>query len=253
MQQVATNTPLYLDWSFWAVIVASIAVILSQIPPIHVLLKRARLDLEVYSKISITHKVGNPNLQLHLVLNNIGGRKIRVKSIEIHLSRDGKDLVVLPALNYLQQQSSKENLLFTAFSLKPNDEWGHIVNFLNYFGREDEKRYQEIEGNMLADYRKNKSSTQNKDENIHEHPSALVESAQSFYNEKFIWSPGEYQMKVKVNTDNEAADLLKTYRFSVFESQTSTLSAITEYFKYGGGLWWDPNLQTAVILEISEA
>ena len=42
------TTPIYLDWSFWAVIVAIAAVVLSQIPPIHVLLKKAKLDLELY-------------------------------------------------------------------------------------------------------------------------------------------------------------------------------------------------------------
>ena len=83
MQNAAT--PLYFDWSFWAVIIALIAVVLSQIPPIHIILKRARLDLELYSKLSITHKLGNPNLQLHLILNNIGGRRVRVKNINVSI------------------------------------------------------------------------------------------------------------------------------------------------------------------------
>src|SRR5690606_16295838 len=99
MQNVAM--PLYMDWSFWAVVVASIAVLLSQLPPIHVIYKKAKLDLELYSKISITHKLGNPNLQLHLILNNIGGRRVRVKDINVAISRDGIHLINLPAQNYL--------------------------------------------------------------------------------------------------------------------------------------------------------
>jgi hypothetical protein len=31
------------------------------------------------------------------------------------------------------------------------------------------------------------------------------------------------------------------------------LSAIKEHFKYGGGLYWNPKIQTRVILEVSEA
>lgn len=65
------SVPLYLNWSFWAVVVALCAVVLSQIPPIHLLLKKAKLDLELYSRIHLTHKVGNPNLQLHLIISNI--------------------------------------------------------------------------------------------------------------------------------------------------------------------------------------
>ncbi len=148
-----TEIPLYLDWSFWAVIVAFIAVLLSQIPPIKELVKKAKLDLEVYSKISITHKVGNPNLMLHLIITNIGGRNIRIKDICVSLSRDGKVLFLLPAQNYLQNQNDQNTLLFTTFSLVPNQEWAHIANFLNLFDRVDEKKYQDIEGDMIADYR----------------------------------------------------------------------------------------------------
>ena len=81
MQNVAA--PLYMDWSFWAVVIAFAALVLSQLPPIHVMLKRAKLDLELYSKISITHKLGNPNLQLHLILSNIGGRRVSVTDIKV--------------------------------------------------------------------------------------------------------------------------------------------------------------------------
>ena len=88
--------PLYLNWSFWAVLVAAIAAILSQIPPIKELVKKAKLDLEVYSKISITHKIGNPNLQLHLILSNIGGRNVRVKDITVSISRDEKTIFFSP-------------------------------------------------------------------------------------------------------------------------------------------------------------
>jgi len=253
MQNAATSMPLYLDWSFWAAIVAAIALVLSQIPPIHILLRRAKLDLELYSKISITHKIGNPNLQLHLILNNAGGRKIRIKAIEVALSRDNKELAVLPAQNYLQEQNSKETLLFTTFSLKPGEEWAHIVNFLRYFDREDAKRYQEIEGNMLSDFRKNKNRDKADNDQIHEHPKELVAPALAMFQEKFIWNPGEYKMKVRAITDNNSADILKEYRFAVFESQTNTLAEIAEYFKCGGGIWWDPNIQTGVIIEINEA
>ena len=137
----ATEVPFYLNWSFWAVFVAFIAVILSQVPPIKQLIKKAKLDLEAYSKISITHKLGNPNLQLHLILTNSGGRDVRVQDISILLSRDNKEVDNLPALNYLQNQNDKNTLLFTTFSLSPNQEWAHITNFLNMYNREDEKKY----------------------------------------------------------------------------------------------------------------
>ena len=51
------SIPFYSDMGFWAVVVASVAILLSQIPPISLLLKKARIDFELYSKISLTHNV----------------------------------------------------------------------------------------------------------------------------------------------------------------------------------------------------
>ena len=147
-----TATPLYLDWSFWAVVVAALAIALSQLPPVLSWFKRAKLEIEPYSKIAITHKVGNPNLQLHLIINNTGGRKIRVKDIRLRIKRDGIEVATLPAQNYLQNQSDKNTLLFTAFSLKPGEEWGHLTNFLNFFNREDENLFRSLEKEMLSDF-----------------------------------------------------------------------------------------------------
>jgi len=249
-----TGIPFYLNWTFWAFAVALIAVILSQIPPIKELIKKAKLDLEVYSKISITHKVGNPNLQLHLILTNIGGRNIRIKDISVSISRDEEELTSLPAQNYLQNQNDQSTLLFTTFSLMPTQEWAHITNFLNFFNREDEKEYQKIEGTMTTDYREKAKEKEAEKDHLIEHPKELTDQAMAFFNTKFIWKSGEYILKVNVKTTNDIANISKKYRLTIFESHTEQLMAITEHYKLGGGIWWNPErVQTSVILPITEA
>lgn len=252
MEQIPA-VPLYLDWSFWAVFVALLALILSQIPPLHVLLRRAKLDLEAYSKVSITHKIGNPNLQLHLMLSNVGGRKIRVKSIHVEVAQDNLAPVRLPAQNYLQNQNDKDTLLFTTFSLSPGEEWAHIVNFLNFFGRDDEQEYQRIEGLMLADFRARRSEIDESKKELLQHPQEFEAAAMTFFDRHFMWNAGEYTMKVVVKTDSTAANIEKFYRFTIFESHNASLRAISDYFKYGGGLWWNPDLPTSVILDVKDA
>jgi len=250
-------TPLYMDWPFWTVVVTFIAVVLSQIPPIHIILKKAKLDLELYSKLSITHKLGNPNLQLHLILNNVGGRRVRIKDIDVSISRDGKHTIDFPAQNYLQNQNDQNTVLFTTFALEPKQEWAHITNFLNFFNREDEKEYQKIEGDLLADFRAyQKETTTNpyvKKVDAYEHPEELVKPAFHFFDKNFCWKAGEYVMSINVVTDSKSANVEKTYRFTIFESHTETLSSIKEHFKYGGGIYWSPKVQTSVILELAEA
>jgi len=249
-----TEVPLYLNWSFWAVIVALIAIFLSQVPPIKELIKKAKLDLEAYSKISITHKVGNPNLQLHLMLTNIGGRNVRIKSINIHLSKDDKHITTLPAQNYLQNQNDQSTLLFTTFRLSPNQEWAHITNFLSLFSREDEIKYHQLEGEMKADYRINAKELKTKESHNVEHPQKLIKDAFTFFNSKFIWESGEYGLRLEVTTDKNIANISKDYRFTIFESHTEQLKEITNYYKLGGGIWYDTKgIQTSIMLPITEA
>lgn len=90
----------YLDWKFWSFAVSFLALLISLLPHTK-RLKRARLDCDVYQKIHISHKVGNPNAQAHIILTNVGGREVRVKGMALKFQRNGAELFPLPAGNYL--------------------------------------------------------------------------------------------------------------------------------------------------------
>ncbi len=182
--------PFYLNWSFWTVIIAGLALLLSQLPPIHILLKRAKIDFELYSQINITHKIGNPNLQIHIIINNVGGRRVRVKGIEAKIFRDGSEVGTLPAQNFLQTPSDTNNVLLTSFSINPNEEWGHFVNLLKFFGREDEKSYRCFEGNIKDDIFGKRKLIKGDTKELIEAKKENVEPFTAFFNERFIWLSG---------------------------------------------------------------
>ncbi|PJD92923.1 MAG: hypothetical protein CK424_04980 [Legionella sp.] len=248
----AATTHLYSNWSFWAVLVSAIAIILSQLPPLRLWFKKARLDIEMYSKISITHQVGNPNLQIHLIVNNIGGRKVRVKGISVSVKKDGELIITLPAQNYLESQNSQNTLLFTPFSLDPSQEWAHIINLLNFFNREDEQEYRALEAKMIANYLSKKSNSKQESQNLIEIDSDLVQPFHGFFDKHFIWNTGEYQLTVNINTDYKIANISKEYRFTIFESHTAQLKEITDRYKFGDGIGWNSGLSN-VMIDIKEA
>jgi hypothetical protein len=250
MQQA--GVPLYLDWSFWVVIVAAIAVVLSQLPPIHQLVRPGKLVMELYSRIAVSHKVGNPNVQLHVILTNAGGRSVRVKGITLRLRRDGKDVAVLPAQNYLQEPNDKSTLLFTSFSIKPKEEWAHIVSFLNYFSRADEKKYRAAELALKTDIREKKELPENKDRLIQADNKNVKPFAEMF-DEKFVWQPGEYEMQVTIESPGKKTRVERKYRFTLFESDSIELSAAKRDFKFGDGIYWDSGNHIAVLVQIVEA
>lgn len=252
------STPLYLDWTFWSFFVAGVALVLSQVPPVRLWFKSAKLDFEIYSRLVLMHKVGNPNIQTHFLITNIGGRKVRIKHIRIEIKLKDKLVASVPAQNYLQNQSDKDSILFTAFKLSPGDEWAHITNLLNFFEIDDEREYQDIQSKMITDYRKRTEELKKEkgvkeiEEDI-ELDTRLVERVQTMFDNKFVWNPGEYTMTVNIFTDIERANVKKIYRFVIFESQTEALKEIKNHFKFGAGVWWEaPNVSSTLSVPIHE-
>ncbi len=225
------------DWKFWSVVISTTALILSQLPPILVWFKRAKLDLELYSKISLTHKIGNPNVQMHLIISNIGGRKIKIKRIAVSIKREGRLVAELPAVNFYQEPGDKNTVLLTSFNLQPNDDWSHVVNFLNFFGREEEKRYRKFEGDIKNNIVEKRKALESELNQLIEADPDKVMPILNFFNEKFTWLAGEYEISVKIETNKERADLYRSYRFTLFEYYEVELRKITEEYKYGAEIF----------------
>lgn len=75
----------------------------------------------------------------------------------------------------------------------------------------------------------------------------------AMFDEKFVWFPGEYEIRVDVDTDPQKAKVAKTYRFTLFESDSEELSKYKDYYKYGDGIYYWSDKLTGVTVQIREA
>src|SRR5580693_4441643 len=124
------HVPLILDWGFWAAVIAALALILSQLPPLKVLIRPTRLRLDPYDRLNIMHWLGTPSVILQLALTNTGGREVSVLSIDLTIHPEDGSAILLPALSFFVPGSTQSaSFLFTRFSLKPDDTWSNFVNF----------------------------------------------------------------------------------------------------------------------------
>lgn len=245
-----TISQIITDWKFWSAVIALFALVLSQLPPIHILMRRAKLDLELYSRVFITHKVGNPNLQIHIILRNVGGRVIRVRRMNAIIWRDGKNVMQLPAQTYVANPKDNQLVLLTSFDLKPEAEWNHLVSFLNYFDRNEEKAYREAEINL-----KNEIIRQ-RDEHGEKHfaiaPLEIIEPFNNLFNKKFNWFAGEYLLEVSIEADTPRANISKKYRFTIFESQTDSLIEHKKGYASGAAIYWESPAYVGQWIEVEE-
>src|SRR5438874_532991 len=148
--------PIYLDWTFWAFVVAALALILSQIPPLPVLFRRAAVTLQPYDRLNATHYLGNPNVNLHVQLINTGGRA--------------------------------GSFIFTPFTLELGREWVNFVSFYAVFNTADERESKRLTKDLRTDIDA-KLLAQPPDANaLVEADPARVAPLQAFFDAREFWA-----------------------------------------------------------------
>jgi hypothetical protein len=247
-----SHIPFYLDWTFWAAVWALAAIILSQLPPIHLLLRPKRLEVEVHSRIGITHKVGNPNASIVVSVRNTGGRELRIRGLRLDIARDGKPLLTLPAQNYFELPSSQSSVLFVPFSLKPGETWAHSVAFLNFFDRLTEKQNRENLSALDSDIRRKLRTKPEDDKQAVVAEPALIKPFNTLFEKLFVWLPGEYVVDLQVNAEPGSASYSKKYRFTLYESDTAELREHLEDYPFGGGLTYNVERHSGVSVPLAE-
>ena len=245
-------TPFYLDWTFWAAVLALVAIVLSQLPPLRILLRPKRLEVEVHSRILVTHMVGNPNASVVISIRNTGGRQLRVRALRLVITRDGKPLLSLPGQNYYESPSAQSSVLFVPFTITPGESWAHSVAFLNFFDRQAEKRFRESVSALDANIRKKLRERPEGDKSAVVAEQELVQPFFDLFKQLFVWQPGEYVAELIVDAEPGSASFTKKYRFTLYESDTADLKAQLEDYPYGGGLTYKVESHTGVNIPLTE-
>lgn len=246
-----TQAPLYLDWQFWSAVVAVFALILTQLPPVRLWFRSARLEVEVHSRVQLTHKVGNPNLGMYVGIRNIGGREVRVRSITVALARDGNEIGVYPIVNFFETPSATSAVLFVPFTLRPSEAWAHGANFLRLFDRNTEKFYREQESKLRSHIRHKLAARAEDDKELVVADDEYVEPFLEMFNRMFVWLPGEYTLDLQIEVESGKPAFGKRYRFTLFESDSEELRSHTDDFKHGGGLAYNVDRHAGVYVPLS--
>jgi hypothetical protein len=244
--------PWYFDWTFWAAALSLLAIVLSQLPPLHLLLRPKRLEVEVHSRIQLTHMAGNPNASVVVSIRNTGGRQLRVKSVTLGVSRDAHAQIVLPGQGYFETPSAVSSVLFVPFTLKPGETWAHSITFVNTFERQIEKLFREKLSTLDGDLRRKLRDRPEENREAVVADPANVAPFIDLYRRLFAWYPGEYIAELTVSAEPGSASFKKRYRFTLFESDTEDLRAYQDDYKFGVGLTFKADHHSGVNIPIIE-
>ena len=238
--------PIYLDWTFWAFVVAALALILSQIPPLPVLFRRAAVTLQPYDRLNATHYLGNPNVNLHVQLINTGGRAVRVSSLALELTRDDSRKMTKPAQTFSRADGTAGSFIFTPFTLELGREWVNFVSFYAVFNTADERESKRLTKDLRTDIDA-KLLAQPPDANaLVEADPARVAPLQAFFDAREFWAPGEYTARLMATCKPARASVVRNFRFTLFESDVQDLRERTGRYRYGFGVYLTDNKVTEV-------
>ncbi|MFZ6648472.1 hypothetical protein ACO0LO_22300 [Undibacterium sp. TJN25] len=247
-----------LDWTFWQSAFALVAIIVSVGPYIVSLFKKGLLVAEVYERISVTHVLGNPNVNLHIAVRNIGGKPIRIRSMTLSIVLPDQNTMVLGMKTYARQNNPQ--LIFSSQVLKPGEEEFYNFTFFNVFSRHEDIQYRELTNDFIADLREKRSHEPDMQKLVHVSNELLVR-AETIMNRHFRWMGGDNHCTLNIETEATGAkkkfrfgssSLLVTskFRFLLMESDIALLKSYNKEFSHGLGiLQFDSNIQRPVFVE----
>jgi len=251
----STQAPFFLDWTFWAAVVAVLALVLSQLPPVRVLLRRTRLSMQPYDRLNVTHWLGNPNVNLHIQLLNTGGRTVRVRSLTLELSTDEGVKLSLPAQTFSRADGTPGTFLFVPFGLEPDKEWANFVGFFAPFNMTDERTSKQLIKELKSDIGvklRDLSQEARDQKELVEGQAACVAKLQEFFRNHNKWGPGEYTATLKVQCTPDRGSQVRKFRFTLFEADVQELEERACRYKYGAGVYFAEPDQTEVYPRIKD-
>lgn len=245
----------------WSAIIALLALILSQLPPVHQLLRRRALHIVVPEYLTLYHFLGNLNLLGLVALHNTGGKALTVAKIDCIMTCDNS-VWHLPGLMYVshrsQGASGQQNMeFFVEWSvLKPDEHWSETVHFFKPWKVQEEEDATEIIGKIRNNI--NAKLAQRPPEApkiLVEADDDLVREAKEFFQKRFQLAKGNYRLVIAALSEKDEVLALRGFDFTLFDNHIRTLRSVTDDYKVGAGIYYpaDQWKQVAIRLrQISE-
>lgn len=246
-----SHVSFYSNWSFWAVVISIIALILSQLRPISMMLRKNKVIIEPFSILTLTHTAGNPNIRWSLGFRNEGGTPVRIKRVTCDLIYNGQPLIEMVGNTYYRQDDDK-TMIFSGFSLRPDDEAFYDLLFFKAFDRFENRNFRASVASLKEDIAHKREANIVNEHGLAEAEQNLVEPFIEMFNQKFSLNPGEYHLRLNAICEPNGAASSQEYRFTLYESDSEELRKYVEDYKYGTGLFFAIPEKGGVFLDVEK-
>lgn len=246
----------------WSAGIALLALVLSQLPPVHQLLRRRALRIVIPEYLSLYHFLGNINLLGFVALHNTGGKTMTVAKIDCIVTSEGAKWN-LPGLMYQSRHSQggggQPNLeFFVEWSvLKPDEHWSETVHFFKPWTVQEEEDAAEIISKIRSNINTKIAQRPPDAPKVPvEADGEFVREAKEFFLKRFQLVKGNYRIVIAALSEKKEVLALRGFDFTLFDNHIKTLRSASDDYKLGAGIYYaaDPSKQVPIRLRpISDA
>jgi hypothetical protein len=226
---------------FLGVYVASLAVLLSQMPPLYEYFKRSKPEITTDGSLSFSHVLGRPRAYLPITISNDGSAALTVENVNCNLIhvQTGKTWS-MQALTFVDQSSVKP---FTAAReipigrprVQPYNVWSKIVQCAVPPTPAQLQKIQTI-GLSMTVFRYSAHTADPKIQGRVEIPEEIWGPAREEFIQTFDIVAGTYSIEISLVDAKSDITKTQTSEFEILENDISILVRHVDEFKYGGGI-----------------
>lgn len=227
-----------------AVYVAFLAVLLSQFPPLHTVMGKAKPELSVDKFIIISHDLGKLNFNLPITILNSGSRTANIKKISCEIESESRNFnrtINVQAYydsNTLDGARGLMNTAFGGISVKPDESWQNTISCFDAFNSEATAMKMAL-GQKSRDYFRsyfadNPVTKQNAA--LVALPDEIFNIARAKFDEEFWLKIEDYKFTLTAELDNGKVIDSNPVKLRVSTFDYEILMNITNQYKYGFGI-----------------
>ena len=249
----------YKNISFWSTVLATCALVLSQLPPISQWFPRPKLEIIHADRIGINSSFGLLVFNLPLELDNKGNIPLDVTRITFEvIGPNGVKKTYLAEAFYEQPTNGAPpiNLPIASINLNEEELWGELV----YFSQDIDPSTEEELNNIRLSIAKSihadldeKRSAGNLSRG--EAEPDVTKIAEEYFNNHFDLKKGKYKTKLIIETAQVDLPFIIESEFTIYDYHIETVKAQTKAqaddYRYGAGIIFpsDNSKQTWIKLQ----
>jgi len=228
------------DAAFWSTVIALLALILSQLPPLRELLKHRELRIVVPETVSLYHFMGNLQISGFLALHNVGGRSITVQKVECVLLDDDGHPLRLPAQTYWSraQAASGQELFIGWIHLSPSEHWAESVHFYKVWSVQDEEDSAKIVTSIRDDITAKRAAATTYLPNSPDADDKLAKDAKDFFEKHFNLTKGNYRLLIAAISEKTDVVAVRGFDFTLYDHHIRALRSVADDYKTGAGIYY---------------